>query len=179
MYKYGRVLPAANWFARRLVPLVPQPAADLLVPVPLSRERRRERGFNQSELMARRLARLAGLRCYPAALIRRRETWSQAGLSREERERNVRGAFHVPDPHRINGRRILLLDDVLTTGATVAACAAALKKAGAATVSVITVARADLLAAAFGQAAPQAAACSEAAPQAAQNHAALRTRKLS
>ncbi len=143
LYKYRRVLPAGTWFAARLAPLLPA-SAELLVPVPLARGRQRERGFNQSELLARRLSRLTHLPYDATGLARRRETWTQAGLSREERERNVNGAFRVPEPRRIDGRSILLLDDVLTTGATAQACALALKAAGAAAVHLLTIARADL-----------------------------------
>ncbi len=144
LYKYGRVLPAGDWFAARLAPLLEAAHAGMLVPVPLGRARLRERGFNQSEILARRLARVAALPCDPTVLVRRRETWSQSGLSREERERNVADAFRCPEPRRVAGRRILLLDDVLTTGATAQACARTLKSAGAAAVHVLTIARADL-----------------------------------
>ncbi len=143
LYKYRRVLSAGAWFAARLAPMLPA-AAEVLVPVPLAIGRQRERGFNQSELLALRLARLAHLPCDTAALARRRETWPQAGLSREERERNVNGAFRVPEPRRVAGRSILLIDDVLTTGATAQACARVLKATGASAVHLLTISRADL-----------------------------------
>jgi ComF family protein len=100
------------------------------------------RGFNQSELLAREIRRRTGLPV--ARCVRRtRATESQAGLSASERRRNVRGAFRVKRGHALAGRRILLIDDVMTTGATAAACASALKRAGAHSVTVLVLARAD------------------------------------
>ena len=116
--------------------------AGLLVPVPLYPDRERERGFNQAALLAERLGRLWGVAVAANALERTAATPAQTGLSGEERRRNVRGAFAVPRPARVAGRRVLLVDDVLTTGATADACARALRRAGAAEVGVLTVARA-------------------------------------
>jgi ComF family protein len=119
------------------------PECDLVVPVPLHRARFLSRRFNQSAELARAVARGAGLSYAPEALIRKRRTRQQVGLGAREREANVRGAFHVPDaalPH-VKSRRILLVDDVYTTGATVAAAARILKRAGAGQVDVLTFAR--------------------------------------
>ncbi len=122
----------------------------LAVPVPLYGKKRKTRGFNQSELLARGLmAELRRLRpemrikLAAALLVRRRETQSQAGLSPHERRENVRGAFFVPRPKVVAGRDILLVDDIYTTGATARACSTALMRAGARTVWVATVARAQ------------------------------------
>jgi ComF family protein len=117
------------------------PGPDLLVPVPLFPTRQRERGFNQSELLAARLGRLTGLPVAGRALHRRRATAVQADLPARERAANVRGAFAVRWPEKVTGRHVLLVDDVLTTGSTADSCAAALLDAGAETVGVLTVAR--------------------------------------
>ena len=117
--------------------------ADVIVPVPLSGLRRRTRGYNQAEELARALGRRLDMAIWPSALERRRDTPPQArSADAEERRRNVAGAFHANDPD-IAGRRLLLVDDVTTTGATLAACATALKSAGARSVRALTFARED------------------------------------
>ncbi len=115
--------------------------ADLLVPVPLSVGRRRERGYNQSELIADRLAAAIGVEAAPAVLARVRETAPQVGRSAAERRVNVRGAFACVDAEAVLDRRVVLIDDVATTGATLQACAEPLKAAGAARVYGLVVAR--------------------------------------
>jgi ComF family protein len=113
----------------------------VLVPVPLHPLRRRERGFNQSELLACELARRSGLAVAETALVRRKDTAPQTGLSAADRRRNVAGAFAVRRRAAVAGRRVVLVDDVFTTGATALACARALHDAGAGAVRVLTVAR--------------------------------------
>jgi ComF family protein len=113
---------------------------DVVAPVPLHWRRRWQRGFNQSELLARAVARRYGLPVLDV-LRRKRATPTQAGLSNARRRSNVAGAFTVRGA--VSGRRILLVDDVMTTGATAAACAAALKRAGARHVAVLALARVD------------------------------------
>ncbi len=146
--KYGRRVGLARAMAQMLI----APAHDLLgtdapdalvLAVPLDRWRLWRRGFNQSLLIARPLARALGLPLHPDALARVRPTGSMRGLGRRARLRRVQGAFVVPDRHRddIRGRAILLVDDVMTTGATLSACARALRRAGAARVYVLTFAR--------------------------------------
>lgn len=117
-------------------------SVDLIVPVPLSRRRLIARRFNQAALLAQSLGRTSGLPYEPLALIRTRATPRQVGLTRTERKRNVRGAFAVPacQADRIAGRRVLLVDDVVTTGATCGSAARALKRAGAVQVDVLALA---------------------------------------
>ena len=117
--------------------------ADAIAPAPLHRGRLLRRRYNQAAEIARPLARRRGIAYLPDSLRRHKAGESQAGKSAQGRRRNVAGAFVVPDRARarIEGRRILLIDDVLTTGATAEACAKALFKAGAAAVDLATVAR--------------------------------------
>jgi len=116
--------------------------ADLLVPVPLTRTRLLSRRFNQSAILAHEVACVANVRAEPLALQRVRTTQPQVGLSREERRRNVAGAFAVVPGRKagIAGAKIVLVDDVITTGATADACARCLKRAGAARVDVLALA---------------------------------------
>ena len=115
----------------------------VLVPVPLHRARLFSRRYNQSTELARALARLTGLPVDPALVVRRKNTPHQVGLSGDARRRNVAGAFaHHPDSlRRLKGRRVILVDDVITTGATVKAVTRALKSGGAERVDVVSFAR--------------------------------------
>jgi ComF family protein len=115
--------------------------AHVLVPVPLHPRRRRERGFNQSALLARALAGPTGLKVAEDALARREDTPPQTGLSAAQRRANVAGAFVVRRRPAVSGRIVVLVDDVLTTGATARACARALASAGALEVRLVTAAR--------------------------------------
>jgi ComF family protein len=121
----------------------------VIVPVPLYRSRERERGYNQAELLARGFVRAlkkrgatSQVKLATRALLRRRSTVPQSGLSLQRRSENVRRAFELTDPARIRGQDVILVDDVMTTGATASACAAALRGAGAHRVVVLTLARA-------------------------------------
>src|SRR6266496_3386372 len=121
----------------------PVKRANLIIPVPLHPDRERERGFNQANLLARELSRLTKLQLNEHAIIRDVHTERhRAGMDSRARRDSVENAFRVRRPQIIAGRRVLLVDDVFTTGATVSACAAVLKKAGAEEVFVLTVARA-------------------------------------
>jgi len=114
---------------------------DLVVPVPLGRERIKERGYNQVGLLAQPLSRLQNWNYSPRLLRRVRETRSQVGLSTIERKTNMAGAFKA-DPPLASGKVVLLMDDVATTGATLAACSEALLEAGVKKVYALTLARA-------------------------------------
>ncbi len=118
-------------------------AVDMIVPVPLHTTRLRERGYNQSQLIGERMAQLLLLPCVPLTLTRWRSTATQVGLSRSERQHNLQDAFRA-DPMRASGQRILLIDDVQTTGATLQASAHALFNVGAAAVYSMTVTAARL-----------------------------------
>jgi competence protein ComFC len=114
---------------------------DLLIPVPLGRDRMKERGYNQVGLVGAPLAVILNWRYRPAGLERARETRSQVGLSADERKENVSGAFRA-DARLVGGRSVVIMDDVATTGATLAACADTLLRSGARTVYALTLARA-------------------------------------
>jgi ComF family protein len=114
----------------------------VVVPVPLHPARLAERGFNQSGLLAGRVARRLGAPLWPSALTRVRDTPPQATLSREARRASVRGAFVAREPEHVAGRAVLLVDDVWTSGATLDACTSALFEAGARTVLRSVLARA-------------------------------------
>ncbi|VUZ84950.1 DNA utilization protein GntX [Candidatus Methylomirabilis lanthanidiphila] len=115
---------------------------DLLIPVPLHRRRERARGFNQATLLAREVGRGFGLDVDGRVLKRVRATEAQSG-GRREREDNVKGAFAVTRPDRVKDKKLLLIDDVFTTGATAGECARTLLTAGAAEVGVYTLARVE------------------------------------
>lgn len=134
--------------ARLAEALVAQPAVRrllspgvVLIPVPLHPRRRRERGFNQAEIVAREVGHLVSLPVSSLALVRRKDTPPQTGLSAAERRKSVAGAFAVRRRCHVAGKVVVLVDDVLTTGATALACARALREAGATDVRVLTLAR--------------------------------------
>lgn len=116
--------------------------AEVLAPVPLHPARLRERTFNQCTLMGREFAKLSGIRMDAGHFVRIKPTRPQAGLSRAERADNVRGAFAALPGHGFRDKTVLLVDDVMTTGATVNECARTLKRAGVAKVFVMTACRA-------------------------------------
>ena len=151
LLKYSGIYPAANVLGRMLAEAVeelsPGFTADQLfvIPVPLHRSKLRQREFNHAELIARAALKLrpasGRLNLLASALERKRETPSQTGLTRHQRRENVRGAFGVTQPETVKGREVVLVDDVLTTGATVSECARILRRAGVTKVWVATVAR--------------------------------------
>ena len=114
---------------------------DVLVPVPLHYTRLLKRKYNQSGLLAGELGKLTGLPVEYQALVKHRHTRPQVEFSGHERLKNIKGAFSVKHIDKLKGRKVLLIDDVMTTGATLKECALALKKAGAGSVDTLTVAR--------------------------------------
>jgi ComF family protein len=169
LLKYGGVRPAAAVLGRMLADAISGcesgwgSAPVVVVPVPLHRSRRRQRGFNHAELIARAALKLrsaegSAVRCAGGemllcadALERKRQTQSQIGLTSHQRRENVRGAFAVRRAQAVNGREVLLVDDVYTTGATVSECARVLRRAGATKVWVATVARTLKMASQHGE----------------------------
>ncbi len=141
-FKYAGRSDLARPLAHLMLPLTKALDVDLVTAVPLHRERLRERGYNQAALLARPIAEHLGRRFEPLALARVRATAPQASLSAEERVLNVAHVFSVRQPRAVNGKRVLLVDDVRTTGATLAGCAGALMTAGAVHVRFLTVAQA-------------------------------------
>ncbi len=115
--------------------------ADVIVPVPLHYTRLLSRRYNQSALLGRELAKLSGLPCDVLSLVRHKKTRPQVELSGSARQMNVRNVFSVKRPQNIKGKRVILIDDVLTTGATLRECAKALKRAGAKSVDTLTAGR--------------------------------------
>jgi ComF family protein len=143
LFKYAKVESLAHPLSRFLLQALPLDANfDLVMAMPMHGRKRWQRGFNQAELLAHPVARRYGMPL-AKALRRTRYTKSQAGLTETERRANLRGSFKVDHPERIAGKRILLIDDVFTTGSTLRAAAAVLKAEGAAHVSALTLARVD------------------------------------
>lgn len=146
LLKFERIEPLGAWFAKRLATVVEGEddalAADLVVPVPLHRERERERGHNQATLLSRPLARKLGLPHKAVLAVRTLPRPDKQVLSFEERWESVLGAFATRRGSQVDKQRVLLVDDVMTTGATLDACARALREAGARSVAGLRVARA-------------------------------------
>jgi ComF family protein len=145
LLKHEAMRPLAGWFGDRLAEVVRATprilSSDVVVPVPLHPVRQRERGFNQAELLARAVARRLGLPLELRAVERRKPRPPKRKLSRHERWQAARGAYATVTGSQFDNRRVLLVDDVFTTGATLDACARALRSAGAKHVAALTVAR--------------------------------------
>jgi len=146
LLKFEEMEPLGAWFAERLAEVVRREsgllATDVVVPVPLHRDREKERGYNQADLIAQPLAKRLKLPHKAALLMRTRPRPDKQVLSLEERWESVRGAFATRPGSQVDKLRVLLVDDVVTTGATLDACARALREAGAKSVIGLTVARA-------------------------------------
>jgi ComF family protein len=142
-FKYDKIYSLAHPLAGFMARVLPREEPfDAIVPMPLHWRRRWERGFNQSELLAAVIAKKWSVPIV-RAVRRVKPTPPQAGLTNSKRRSNMAGAFAVKKKVRLDGQRVLLVDDVLTTGATAAACARALKRAGAAHVALLALARTD------------------------------------
>lgn len=131
--------PIARWMARAGADILAD--ADLIAPVPLHPLRLWRRRFNQAAMLAREVSRVSGKPCDVGALLRVKATPSQVGLSRTQRAENVQGAFRIAAGAEVRGRKVVLIDDVLTSGATVNAAARVLLRAGASRVDVLVFAR--------------------------------------
>lgn len=143
LFKYGGIKTLARPLGDLLALALPRDQQfDIVVPMPLHWRRRWRRGFNQSSLLARLTARRCGIPMLHA-VRRTRSTATQAGLTNARRRENVSGAFRVTKGPAVRGRRVLLIDDVMTTGATANACALALKRGGASSVTLLALARVD------------------------------------
>ena len=139
--KYSRKVALARTMARFMRPLLDAADKPVLVPVPLHRSRLWARGFNQAALIATELVRSCGIEHAPLVLRRRKRTSALKGMSPLQRRREVAGAFEIVDKEAVNGRKIILVDDVLTTGSTANACARVLLRAGASRVDLVCWAR--------------------------------------
>jgi ComF family protein len=146
LLKFDKIEPLGRWFAERLAEIVSRQresfAADIVVPVPLHRDRQKQRGYNQAEMLSRPLAKLLDLRHRGVLLVRTKPRPEKHILTLEERWDAVRGAFATRPGSQVDKLRVLLVDDVMTTGATLDACAQALRAAGAESVMGLTAARA-------------------------------------
>jgi competence protein ComFC len=147
LLKFSQIEPLGAWFGDRLLEVWQRRSQegehiDIVVPVPLHRQRERERGYNQADLIARPLAKKLRLPYRPVLLVRKKPRPDKQILSLEERWSSVRGAFATRPGSQVDKLRVLLVDDVMTTGATLDACARALREAGAKSVIGLTVARA-------------------------------------
>lgn len=146
LLKWERIDPLGRWFGERLATLVRQEGelltADVVVPVPLHHERERQRGYNQAGLISKPLAKALGLPHRAVLLMRTRPRPNKQLLSSKERWESVRGAFATRSGSQVDRKRVLLVDDVMTTGATLDACARVLLQSGARSVLGLTVARA-------------------------------------
>ncbi len=143
--KYNGSTAVAKWFARRAAEFVRMHqhfgGIDLIMAVPLHRVRRRERGYNQSDLIAKQLARFLGI-AYCEPVFRKHYTLSQTRLSKQERLKNLKAAFGLKPNLDLTGKKILLVDDVFTTGSTVNEISKALRAANPAEIRVLAMARA-------------------------------------
>jgi ComF family protein len=143
LFKYSGVRPLTRTFGKFLVQALPRETMfDVIVPMPLHWFKQWQRGFNPSDLLAREIGKKWGVPVR-SVIRRKKATRPQAGLTNAKRRANVQGAFKIPRGRSLAGMRVLLVDDVVTTGATASACARVLKRAGAAHVALLALARTD------------------------------------
>lgn len=143
LFKYAGRRSLINSFEKLIPKQIPSPLGkyDLIIPVPLHRNKLRKRGFNQSLLIAHAVGKLWGIHVNPFILKKIKDTPPQTGLSYDERAENLKEAFFVSNPRMVINKNILLVDDVFTTGFTIQECARALKKSGVNSVDFFTIAR--------------------------------------
>ncbi|HBG61381.1 MAG TPA: hypothetical protein DDX37_06095 [Candidatus Omnitrophica bacterium] len=144
-FKYNQKTQLSGQFSKLMVHFIKEYHMDIeqfdfMVPIPLHPTRKRERGYNQSFLLASQLSRIFNINLNINLLIKTKNTKNQSLLSKKERWTNITGAFKIKNPNEVNNKSILLIDDLLTTGATSSEAAKALKSAGAKTVGVFTLA---------------------------------------
>lgn len=139
-FKYERQIDLARPLAQILAEKIDY-QYDLIIPIPIHRRRLRQRGYNQSALLTKRLAKLTGFRCDCTSLVRQIDSVPQVGLSGRGRLENVKGAFSVTKRHAFEGLDVLIVDDVMTTGATANESARIIMKSGACRIDVLTLAR--------------------------------------
>ena len=143
LFKYGGVRPLAGTFGRLMAQALPRETSfDVIVPMPLHWFKQWQRGFNQSNDLAREIGRKWNVPVR-SVIHRKKATRPQAGLTNAKRRENMQGAFRMMRGKPLAGMRVLLIDDVVTTGATASACARVLKRAGAAHVALLALARTD------------------------------------
>jgi ComF family protein len=143
LFKYGGVTPLAGTFGKFLAQALPRETTfDVIVPMPLHWFKKWQRGFNQSDVLAREIGKKWNVPVRNV-ILRKKATRPQSGLTNAKRRANMQGAFGMPRGRSLAGMRVLLVDDVVTTGATASACARVLKRAGATHVALLALARTD------------------------------------
>jgi ComF family protein len=138
-YKFNDKKYLKDFFAQELAKCLQNVQADYIIGVPISKKRLKERGYNQTNLIAKELSKILGIEYISEMLVKIKDTERQSELSKSERKINVKNSFRVTDIYNIEGKKILLIDDIFTTGATVNECSKTLKKAGAKQVIIATV----------------------------------------
>ena len=114
---------------------------DIIMPVPLSKNRKKERGYNQSELIARELCSIANIKLDNKTLKKQKNTTAQSTLNKENREKNIEGAYTIKRCDHLEGKKVLIIDDIFTTGSTVNECSKLIKKAGTKKIGILTIAK--------------------------------------
>jgi ComF family protein len=140
LFKYMGIIQIGEEFGKMLAKIIPIEDYDCMVPIPIHHARKRERGFNQSYILAKSIEKYTGIPVYDRAIVRNKYTYSQVNLSREERKSNLDKKFEVVASDLIYDKKVLLVDDVLTTASTANSCAETLLKAGARRTDVASIA---------------------------------------
>ena len=114
---------------------------DTIIPVPISKKRKKERGYNQSELLAKEIAKIVGIDCNTSCLFKAKNIIEQSKLNKEERQSNIQGVYELRNPQQLRNKKIIILDDIYTTGSTINECCKILQKAKPKTIRVLTIAK--------------------------------------